>query len=140
MGQTIKFERVEQAAQESLAFGTTIPGKSGWVATIDMPDGGRYIADKIDGEAGWTVNGEWAPGCSMPRFWNGQLSRCAIPVKLSPTDNEIVEIGAHLRTHKVLPRASRGAYTFKVNPDVIQAAVDDFLADPDYHAIITWRN
>lgn len=88
---SIKFERVEQAAQESLVFGTTIPGKAGWVADIELADGGRLIADKLDGEGRWLVNGEWAPGRSFPKFWNGQLSRCTFPVVLSDELAEVVE-------------------------------------------------
>lgn len=89
--QSIKLQRVEQPAVEALALGTTIPGKSGWVATIEFADGGRMVADKVDGETVWLVNGEWTPGCSMPRFWNGALSRCTAPIALEPHLVDAVE-------------------------------------------------
>lgn len=60
--------------------------------------------------------------------------------KVMRTDNEIVDIATHIREKKVLPRESKGAYTFKVCKDVVQAAVDDYLADPEDHFLITWKN
>lgn len=54
--------------------------------------------------------------------------------------NEIVTVAAHIREKQVLPRQSQGAYTCKIAKDVIQAAVDDYLDDPDDHVLITWRN
>lgn len=88
---SVSFEKVEQAAVESLVFGSTIPGKVGWVATIELEDGGRLVADKLADETCWLVNGEWAPNCSMPKFWNGQLSRCTLPIVLSDELTEVVE-------------------------------------------------
>lgn len=88
---SVTFERVVHEDQTSLVFGTTIPGKAGWVATIELSDGGRLIVDKIDGDTRWLVNGEWAPGRSMPKFWNGQLSRCTMPIVLSDELTSTVE-------------------------------------------------
>lgn len=89
MGQqvaSVKVERVEQEPQASLVFGTTIPGRSGWVATVDFADGSRVVADRLDTEAAeqWHINGRWAAGSSFPAFWNGQLSRCTMPTFASP--------------------------------------------------------
>lgn len=94
MGQqvsSIKVERVEQPAVEALALGTTIPGKAGWVATIELADGSKLVADKVDGETRWLVNGAWAPGSSFPKFWNGNLSRCTAPIVLDAELTAAVE-------------------------------------------------
>lgn len=78
---SVKVERVEQEPQASLVFGTTVPGKSGWVARVEFADGAEVVADRLDTEpAGeWHINGRWAAGSSFPIFWNGQLSRCTLP-------------------------------------------------------------
>lgn len=86
---SVSFERVVQDDQVSLVFDTKIPGKAGWVATIELNDGGRLVADRLNGETNWFVNGKWSAGSSMPIFWNGQLSRCTLPQFL---DDDVVAI------------------------------------------------
>lgn len=78
----IGLERIDTGDQTALALGgITIPGRRGWVARVTFADGAKIIADRRDGEAEWTINGRWAPGCSMPVFWNGALARfCATDI------------------------------------------------------------
>ena len=73
-----KVERIDTADTVALAFGgRTIPGRHGWVVTVEMADGGRQIVSRKDDDGiGWVVDGDWAPGRSFPRFWNGAMSRC----------------------------------------------------------------
>lgn len=72
-----RVKRVEREAQVALALGgRTIPGKSGWVATVAVGND-RLIVDRIDGERDWHVAGLSRNG--LPIFFNGELSRCTIP-------------------------------------------------------------
>lgn len=74
-----KVERIDTADEIALAFGgRVISGRHGWVVTVEMADGGRQIVSRVDGDDRWIVDGDWAPRRSMPRFWNGAMSRCTL--------------------------------------------------------------
>lgn len=82
----IEVQRVGLPAWRPLALADndqfTRPAVAGWSAKITLIDGSRVIADRIDGEATWQVNGVYQPGKSFPVFWNGHLSRCTITPSL----------------------------------------------------------
>lgn len=109
---SVQVKKVSKESVEALALDVTIPGKSGWVATVDFEDGSRQIVDQVDGDTRWLVNGEWAPGVPFPKFWNGELARCTMPVSATGDVVDAIEhavtmarvtgsVGATIRTEVV---------------------------------------
>lgn len=84
-----KVERIDTADEIALAFGgRTIPGRHGWVVTVEMSDGARQIVSRVDGDSRWIVDGVWPAGRTFPRFWNGAMSRCTA---LQPAVRRVAE-------------------------------------------------
>jgi exodeoxyribonuclease-5 len=52
----------------------------------------------------------------------------------------VLDAATMLRKQYKLPTTSRGGYRFRVENDPLDAAVTDYLADPEDHAVITWTN
>lgn len=71
---------INPTTTEALALGVTITRKGGMAAKIErFSDGVTFRVSKLDGETVWHVDGIWEKGCSFPKFWNGEGSRCTAP-------------------------------------------------------------
>ncbi|HEX7096382.1 MAG TPA: AAA family ATPase [Acidimicrobiales bacterium] len=52
----------------------------------------------------------------------------------------VLDAATQLRRTFKLPTTSRGKYAFRVVDDALEAAIVDYLADPEDHGVITWTN
>jgi len=61
-------------------------------------------------------------------------------INVMRSDGGIIDIATIIREEKRFPTKPNEAYSVIQKPDPIECAIDEYLADPDDHMVITWRN
>lgn len=56
------------------------------------------------------------------------------------SDNDIIKIATHIREKNKIPAISNGSYSFERVENPMAKALQDYLADPEDHMVLTWRN
>lgn len=60
--------------------------------------------------------------------------------KVMRSGDGIIDIATIIREEKRFPTQANEAYSIVQTVDPIERAIDEYLADPDDHMVITWRN
>jgi ATP-dependent exoDNAse (exonuclease V) alpha subunit len=61
-------------------------------------------------------------------------------IKVMRSGDGIIDIATIIREEKRIPTKPNNAYSVIQKPDPIEHAIAEYLADPDDHMVITWRN
>lgn len=61
-------------------------------------------------------------------------------VKVMRSGDGIIDVATIIREEKRFPTQSNASYSVVQKPDPIEHAIGEYLADPDDHMVITWRN
>lgn len=61
-------------------------------------------------------------------------------LKVMRSDDDIVRVATKLREENIIPFKDEGCYSFKMAQLPDKMAVDQYISDPEDHAVITWRN
>jgi exodeoxyribonuclease-5 len=56
------------------------------------------------------------------------------------SDDDVIKVATQLREKRSVPRASFGKYEYRTVRNPTAAAIEAYLADPDDHIMVTWRN
>jgi len=61
-------------------------------------------------------------------------------IKVMRSDGGIIDIATIIREEKRFPTQANAAYSVVQKSDPVEHAICEYLADPDDHMVITWRN
>ena len=61
-------------------------------------------------------------------------------IRVMRSGDDIIDVATIIREEKRFPTQANKAYSVVQKPDPIEHAINEYLADPNDHMVITWRN